>query len=330
MPLPKPKDGEEKEKWIERCMSNDAMKEEFPDNKQRLAVCHQKWRDKDKKAMEIEEVRDATEENTLLNEFEEVDAEEVDDSPTSRNIERRYINDIELRLVDDGDGDGENVITGYAAVFNKWSEDLGFFKEKIDPGTFKKTIAESDIRALINHDPNLLIGRTRNKTLKLWEDDKGLGFEVKLPETSYAADLIASIKRKDITQNSFGFKTVQDSWSEDGKKRILKEAMLFDISPVTFPAYKQTTVKMRLHEIGIDFDALNMALIRAERGVVTNSDVDLFHSTIEILKRYIPVDEEPLIEIVEDPEHSEDPKEPESISTQIKVRLADMVLKKYL
>ena len=297
MPIPKPKTGETQDEFIERCMSNETMKEEYPDNDQRLAICFQKWKDKSKKSF-------------------------------SGNAERRYSQDAEMRIKED-EGDG-NTLVGYAAVFNKYSDDLGWFKEKIQKGAFSKTIVDGDIRALINHDPNLILGRTKNKTLKLWEDDKGLGYEVKLPDTSYALDLKESVKRKDITQNSFGFQTIQDKWSTDGKKRVLLEAKLFDVSAVTFPAYPQTSVKLRLHEIGIDFDALNLAIIRAERGVVTNSDVDLFHSTIEILNRYIPVVEEPPIVVVDDPEHSEDLKEPELISTQIKVRLADMIIKKYL
>jgi len=299
MPLPKPKNSEEQDEWIKRCMSNDSMKKEFPDNDQRLAVCFQKWRDKDKK----------------------------DFTP---QIERRYFDNFEIRLSSSNDGEESDTITGYAAVFNRWSEDLGFFKEKIAPGAFKKTIQENDIRALINHDPNLIIGRTKNKTLKLWEDDEGLGFEVKLPDTSYASDLRESIKRKDITQNSFGFQTIKDEWSQDGKKRTLIEARLFDVSPVTFPAYKQTTVKMRLQEIGIDYETLNMALIRADRGVITDSDVDLIESTIAILRTYIPAEEEPNIVAENGPVHSPADIEPELVSTLIRARMANMRIRRYL
>ncbi|KKN00568.1 hypothetical protein LCGC14_1136550 [marine sediment metagenome] len=246
---------------------------------------------------------------------------------TEDNIERRFLTDVELRI---NSQNGETIITGYAAVFNAWSADLGFFKEKIDKGAFKKTIQENDIRALINHDPNLIIGRMKNKTLELWEDDKGLGFNIKLPETSYADDLRESIKRKDITQNSFGFQTIQDEWSKDGKKRTLKEVKLFDISPVTFPAYKQTSVKMRgLLDSGIDYEALNSTLIRAKKGIKTNSDIDLFKSTIEILKRYLPVEQEPLTEVVEDPEHSDPEPEPD-YTTLIRARLASLASRKYM
>jgi len=303
MPMPKPKKDETQDEFIERCMSNEAMKEDYPDNDQRLAVCFQQWKDKDKKS--------------LL---------------SIGQPERRYFGDIEIRLKEPEDGEESNAITGYAAVFNKWSEDLGFFKERIIPGAFKKTISENDIRALINHDPNLIIGRTRNKTLKLWEDDKGLGFECKLPDTSYAKDLRESIKRKDITQNSFGFQTLRDDWSEDGKKRDLIEAKLSDISPVTFPAYKQTIVKMRLQEVGIDYEVLNMALIRADRGVIMDSDVDLIRSTIEILNQYVPdvIAAAPLTEIVEDPEHPAAEEAPELVSTLIRARITNTRIKNIL
>ena len=316
MPLPTPKKDEGQDDFIKRCMSNDTMKEEFPDNDQRLAVCFQKWKDKDKKDMEPEESRKEIIEEKII----------TDTIRTEDNIERRFLTDVELRI---NSQNGETIITGYAAVFNAWSSDLGFFKEKIDKGAFKKTIQENDIRALINHDPNLIIGRMKNKTLELWEDDKGLGFNIKLPETSYADDLRESIKRKDITQNSFGFQTIQDEWSKDGKKRTLKEVKLFDISPVTFPAYKQTSVKMRgLLDSGIDYEALNSTLIRAKKGIKTNSDIDLFKSTVEILKRYIPVEQEPLIEVVEDPEHSDPELEPD-YTTLIRARLANLAIRKY-
>lgn len=252
---------------------------------------------------------------------------------TDKLIERRFLTDVELR-VDDDEGDG-NSITGYAARFDVWSEPIGFFsgfKEKIKKGAFKKTIAENDIRALINHDPNHIIGRTKNKTLELWEDDKGLGFNVKLPDTSYAADLKESIRRKDITQNSFGFQTINDEWAKDGKKRTLFEVKLFDVSPVVFPAYKQTSVKLRgLINVGIDYEALDRAIIHSNQGIKSDSDIDLFKTVTEILKRYIPAEEEPLIEIVDDPEHSENLNEPVlDYATQIRLRLVDMMIKKQL
>jgi len=299
MPLPKPKADESQDEFVARCMGAEAMKEEFPDNDQRLAVCFQRWKDRESKSAEPEE---------------------------TSAFERRYYVDAEIRLKDDE----SNAITGYAAVFNSWSEDLGWFKEKIAQGAFAKTIKDGDVRALINHDPNLIIGRTVNRTLRLWEDDRGLGFECDLPDTSYATDLRASIKRKDITQNSFGFQTVIDEWSKDGKRRTLHEVRLFDVSPVTFPAYKQTNVKLRMREIGIDYDALGLAVVRVTRGVILDSDADQIRSAIEILTGYVSEPAEPLAAAVipGGPEHSASEGEPDLASTLIRMRIAEMSLRK--
>lgn len=290
MPLPKPNDGETQDDFIARCMGAQVMKDDFPDNDQRLAVCFKQWKEKDKNSMEPENLRKTARMSDL--------------------IERRYTN-RGLRLLDAG---GEaTVVEGYAAVFDTWSEQLGFFKEQIAPGAFKKSLDNhDDVRALINHDPNLIIGRTKNRTLKLREDERGLAFRVKLPNTTYAADLRESIRRKDITQNSFGFSVVRDEWSEDGRKRTLREVKLFDVSPVTFPAYKQTSLALRLLDMGIDYEALNCALIRMDRGIQSKADVDLVEATIEILKQFIP-QAAPLPE-----EHPEPEEAPEVLSTLIR------------
>ena len=243
-------------------------------------------------------------------------ADEIQSSGLSNIIERRFYADVELRVDDTEEGG----ITGYAAVFDKWSEDLGFFKEKIEKGAFARSIKDHDIRALINHDPNLLLGRNKNKTLKLWEDDKGLGYDVKLPDTSYANDLKESIRRKDITQNSFGFQTVQDEWSKDGKRRTLLEVKLFDISPVTFPAYKQTSVKLR-EQFGIDFDAFNAAWIRANRGISCEADMEIFNEIIEVANRLKPTIADPL------EEHSAPEPDPALNATLIRGRSANMAIK---
>ncbi len=273
-----------------------------------------------------------------VTDIETANPEALETSP----FERRYFSATEIRLKDD---DGESPgITGYAAVFDKWSEDLGWFKEKIAPGAFKVTIEKGDVRALINHDPNLIIGRTKNDTLRLWEDDKGLGYEVDLPDTSYANDLRESISRRDITQNSFGFQTLQDEWSEDGSRRTLIEVKLFDVSPVTFPAYKQTNVKIRLRDLGIDYDGLGAALLRSTRGVIMDSDIELLRSTINILSAYVPDLSDPLIADRgipgqsqngdppigdADPEQSES-TEPDLASTLIRARIAEMTIRKNL
>jgi hypothetical protein len=161
-------------------------------------------------------------------------------------IERRTIDLTEIRLI--AEGDQKPLIRGYAAVFDKFSSDLGGFIEKIARGAFQKSLKSDDVRALFNHDANYVLGRTKPGTLRLSEDDKGLAIEIDPPDTQWARDLQVSIDRGDISQMSFGFRVVADDWKHvNGKpsERTLTEVRLFDVSPVTFPAYPQTTVKVR-------------------------------------------------------------------------------------
>jgi len=160
-------------------------------------------------------------------------------------IERRNFVADELRVSKDGE---TRKIEGHAAVFNQLSEDLGFFKEKIAPGAFKNA-NKQDVRALFNHDPNFVLGRNTAGTLKMEEDKTGLKVQIDPPDTSFARDLSVSIDRGDISQMSFGFRVVKESWDKgkDGAldTRTLEEVDLFDVSPVTFPAYPQTDVGVR-------------------------------------------------------------------------------------
>lgn len=160
-------------------------------------------------------------------------------------MERRISTlDLEVRALD-GTPDKPS-IAGYAAVFNQLSEDLGGFREKISPGAFTKSLG-NDVRALFNHDSNIVLGRTKAKTLRIAEDQKGLVIEIDPPDTEAARSLVASIKRGDISQMSFGFLTRSDIWEDiDGKiVRTLIDVDLYDVSPVTFPAYPQTDVAAR-------------------------------------------------------------------------------------
>ena len=161
-------------------------------------------------------------------------------------LERRSWNTAELRA-EPPEGGGLPVIVGRAAVFDALSEDLGGFRERVAQGAFAATIAEDDIRALINHSHDYVLGRNRSGTLKLAEDGEGLSVRITPPDTSYARDLIASIGRGDMSGMSFGFRTITDEWNiEDGETvRTLKAVRLFDVSAVTFPAYPQTDVAVR-------------------------------------------------------------------------------------
>lgn len=145
-------------------------------------------------------------------------------------------------------------IEGHAAVFNKWSQDLGGFTERIRPGAFAKAIKESDVRALFNHDHNYVLGRNIAGTLELREDGKGLLMSVTPPEEAqWVRDLMVSIKRGDITQQSFGFTVEKDEWKEDKEGAVTRTIheinRLMDVSIVTFPAYPQTDAAVRSMKI---------------------------------------------------------------------------------
>ena len=150
----------------------------------------------------------------------------------------------ELRIADSESG---SVIEGHAAVFDSWSETLGSifpFKEIVRKGAFNESIGKDDIRALFNHDPNYVLGRNRAGTLELVEDEVGLKVRIMPPDTSWARDIQTSIRRGDITQMSIGFIVKEDKWSTDKEMDIreIKKVQLFDVSPVTFPAYTATEV----------------------------------------------------------------------------------------
>lgn len=151
--------------------------------------------------------------------------------------------------------DGESksrVIAGYAALFDSLSENLGGFREKIDKGAFD-AVMNDDVRAVFNHDPSIILGRTRSGTLKISQDDVGLRYEVVPPDTQQARDLLVSIERGDINQSSFRFVVDKDDWQEDEDGRIIRTIRSFkslmDVSPVTYPAYPEATAGVRSLEL---------------------------------------------------------------------------------
>lgn len=143
------------------------------------------------------------------------------------------------------------LLRGHAAVFGQLSEDLGGFREQIAPGAFRDAIETDDVRALFNHDANYVLGRNRSGTLRLAEDARGLAIEIDPPDTQTIRDLvIAPIERGDVTQMSFGFSVRPNGqdWAKNDEGqtiRTLKKVRLYDVSPVTFPAYPQTDIAAR-------------------------------------------------------------------------------------
>ncbi|MEK4715237.1 HK97 family phage prohead protease [Sporosarcina sp. FSL K6-5500] len=133
-------------------------------------------------------------------------------------------------------------VSGYAAVFNSRAEICDWFTEEIEPGAFAKAISESDVRALFNHSWDNVLGRMKSGTLKLSEDERGLQFEIELPDTSVARDLVVSMERGDINQCSFGFYPTIEEWdySVEPAHRKINEVELYEISIVSLPAYDDT------------------------------------------------------------------------------------------
>ena len=168
--------------------------------------------------------------------------------------EKRFLGrkDSEIRLLKK---EGEPTkLTGYFAKYGVLSENLGGFREIIEPGFFDEALKTSDMVDLFNHDPNFVLGRQSSKTLKVWSDEVGLAYECEAPDTQVIRDLVLSpIERGDITGNSFGFniKGDGDSWNEDSDGRIIRTLKkdgcneLFDGSQVTYPAYPETEVSLR-------------------------------------------------------------------------------------
>ena len=158
---------------------------------------------------------------------------------------------IQLRAAAEG---GKRTLTGYAAVFDQvttlvradsWYKGSPEIREVIERGAFSKSIKQSDQRAVWNHNTDVVLGRRKNGTLRLWEDENGLGNEITPPDTDMIRDMvIAPIERGDVDQMSFGFRVIADSvLEEDNVITIrLKEIDLVEVSPCTIPAYAGTSI----------------------------------------------------------------------------------------
>lgn len=154
-------------------------------------------------------------------------------------IERREVEvALELRAAE---GDSWTFV-GHAAVFDRSSEDLGGWTERIKRGAFKRVLAD-DVRFLVNHDSNLLLARTTSGTLRLKEDGTGLHVEADIAPTTLGKDLRILVERGDMSQMSFAFIVGEADWSDEGEdlvRTVTRMEALVDVSPVTYPAYPQT------------------------------------------------------------------------------------------
>lgn len=186
--------------------------------------------------------------------------EQLDAEARGGEMERRFQRGtVELR--DDGDADAQPKLRGYAAVFNEETMIGGAqwgFREQIAPGAFADAIQTDDVRALFNHDDNQVLGRTKSGTLRLVEDDTGLKYEIDPPDTVVGRDVVNLVSRGDIDGSSFAFRVIEDQWEYPQAKspnvpaprplRTVLKVELYDVSPVTYPAYPQTSVSARAKE----------------------------------------------------------------------------------
>ena len=180
-------------------------------------------------------------------------------------VERRFLAAQVRSVANSQQPNSPGTIIGYAAVYDSLSEDLGGFRERLNPGCFDKCLASNpNVFALVNHDPNLVLGRTRSGTLQLFGDRMGLRMECVLPNTSTGRDLYESIQRGDLSQMSFAFRALDDSWDDEddpeddddidpalrgrGRKKItvrtIRQADVQDVSVVAMPAYEATSVSI--------------------------------------------------------------------------------------
>ncbi|MFZ2905335.1 MAG: HK97 family phage prohead protease [Cyclobacteriaceae bacterium] len=172
------------------------------------------------------------------------------------NAERRYF--AQPLAIEQREGKESRTISGYAAVFNRDSKDFGGWVERIDPRAFDERMAD-DAVALFNHDPNLILARN-NVNLKLTIDGVGLRYEFDAPNTTAGNDLLENIRNGNIKQSSFAFIANEVKWYNPSDKNqpsvrtIMKVERLYDVSPVTYPAYPDTTVASRSLKTKLDHE----------------------------------------------------------------------------
>ena len=185
------------------------------------------------------------------------------------------------------EGEAEKrTVYGYAITYGAIA-DLGWFTEEVKPGFAREALAapDLDVRALFNHSPNQILARKRNSdkdTLKLLEDENGLFYEFEAPNTTAGNDLLENIRLGNVSQSSFGFDVKDSTWIvKNGKDHRVLEvaAKLYDVSPVTFPAYNESTVGLRSKA-----EAIEAGILTAEKEKESPQAASLVH-LVNIRKR---------------------------------------------
>ena len=272
--------------------------------------------------------------NWAQRKIDALNAEADSRSKMAKKIERRTytVRDVEARA----DGEGMR-LAGYAAVFNDSSVPLPF-KESIAPGAFRKTLSETpDVRLLINHE-GLPLARTKNGTLTLEEDERGLRFEADLADTQEGRDIYELVKRGDVDQMSFAFRVIRQKWNDDRSRRVLTEVSLADgdVSVVTYPAYPTTTVEAREHikeaikamKEGREVTGESLIVVQAILDKIDESYEYLGEgkSMLETLLGVMPEDEMEEEDPVETPDEVPSEIETEAEPRKISLRLAQAIV----
>ena len=210
------------------------------------------------------------------------------DGPQAKEPEIRT-NSVDFEVRAEGDG---MTFTGYASVFNSPSEDLGGFIEYVAPGAFKRSLqSRNEVKLLWNHDSGEPLASLRGGTMQLVEDERGLKVTAQLPQTSRGRDVAELLRTNVINEMSFGFNVIKDSWSRDGQTRTLESVRLFEVSVVSFGAYKATEAAVRSSQT-INPDQLADALLKLESGEeLDEANANLITDVVNKLKAQPEIEE---------------------------------------
>ena len=244
-----------------------------------------KWGETGECKYETQEEAEKDNEDYYLEENQEKTKIKVWDKKFNNTIMEKRLFNIENRF--ETKEDGQEVVVGYGSIFNSRSENLGGFYEYISPTAIsQETIEKSDVRALINHDQNLILARSTTGTLDLTVDEKGLKYEFDIPETSYGKDLAINMKNGNLNQSSFAFTVGSDEWStdEDGNdiRTITSIDRLYDVAVVTYPAYSQADSDLVVAQRGLAMYKEKQEIKEEENDLVARSLAKL---KIELIKR---------------------------------------------
>lgn len=187
--------------------------------------------------------------------------------------ERRFAMQHPVRV--ETRADGGRMIVGYASVFYRQGDPGTEYElwtnvvERVLPGAFDRAIRENqDVRGLFNHRSDNVLGRTKSGTLRLSVDNIGLRYEIDVAETTLAKDLVVTLERGDVSGSSFSFIIVSENWRKEDRREIreIVDVDLFDVGPVTYPAYEATTSGARsgdeMTEARTSYDAWRSAEVQ--------------------------------------------------------------------